>query len=389
MKEKNRRNPKKQKQEQEEKRVNIERRQVSVLAKSKNLKSTFDFEWPEWTKETDRIKANTKRYADVPIAEVFGVKVDQVPGYQETPRELHVGEIIKVDIDNVATSKLSGCATKQILLSAVNLGKYKIMQEVSNTHPLLLKNLDAEVVRANRETVYVDVIKPMFDGWLQPILKDPDVQRNVKLAQTIKVKNLQLTRGGFIGQAVIPVVSAFVGQEYTVEAFIPGSQIVLNIESDFEQWVGQDVEAFVTNYIPKPGEREKMSLVCSRKDYLKLQGDKNIIKLFGMYCDNDEKWTKETEKKHLGLVTGIINSSKKCGVFVEIPSLSITGMIEMPPANLCDFKPGDEVRVNIVDFEENTYFDPVVKQYVHDAPYEIEDGVLRSCNIKPILRLVE
>ena len=386
MKEKNRRNPKKQEQEAPERR--IERVVVSVPLQSKNLKSVIDFEWPEWTKERDRIKANSKMYADTPIAEIFGVDAQKLENYQETPRELKVGEIIRVTIENPATSKISGCATKQIMMSAVNLGKFKALQARAFDASGPLRNLDAEVVRANREMVYVDPLKPMFDKWLQPILKDPDSQRNVKFAQTVKVRNLQLTRGGFIGQAVIPNVSDFVGQEYTVEAFIPGSQIVLNIESDFEQWIGQDVETFVTNYIPKPNDRNKMSLVCSRKDYLKLQGDKNIIKLFNMYCDNDSKWTEETKKKHIGLVTGIINSQKKCGVFVEIPSLSITGMVDMEASRLVEFKPGDEVRVSIVDFEENTYYDTVSKQYRHERPYEIEDDILRSCDIKPILKLV-
>ena len=388
MKEKNnRRNPKKQEQPKEPERL-IERVAVSVPVRSKNLKSTTDFDWPEWTKERDRIKANTQKFVDTPIAEIFGVDVQSLENYQETPRELKVGETIKISIDNPATSTISGCATKQIMLSAVNLGKYKRLQDPTFVSETSLRNLDAVVVRANREMVYVDPLKPMFDKWLQPILKDPESQRNIKFAQTVKVKNLQLTRGGFIGQAVIPNISAFVGQEYTVEAFIPGSQIVLNIESDFEQWIGQDVEAFVTNYIPKPNDPSKMSLVCSRKDYLKLQGDKNIIKLFNLYCDNDNKWTEEVKKKHLGIVTGIINSQKKCGVFVEIPSLSITGMVDMEASRLVEFKPGEEVRVSIVDFEENTYYDSVAKQYRHESPYELEGDILRSCDIKPILKLV-
>ena len=54
------------------------------------------------------------------------------------------------------------------------------------------------------------------------------------------VKDLQWTKGGFTGKAVLPNVSDFVGEDYTVDVFIPGSQIVLNITDNFEQFIGKE-----------------------------------------------------------------------------------------------------------------------------------------------------
>ena len=385
MKENKGRNSKKQRDE-EQYQTRPERVVVSTLKRHNNLKSTLDFEWPEFNRETDRIKAYSKRFADKSIPEVFDVTVKvENPERFDTLRELKEGDTINVTVRSISDSGVvfETVATKQVIQSSANLKKYAKLK--------LMVPFEAEAVvtKANRETAYIDVIKPSYNEWLKTVLKDPESQRIMHCPQVVKVRNLQLTRGGFVGQAIIPSVSEFVGQEYTVDAFIPGSQIVLNIEDDFEQWNGQTVETFVTNYMQKPGSKEEMSLVCSRKEVLKFYGDMNIKKLFDGCCETSNLWKETTKKSFDGVVTGIINSSRKCGVFVEIPSLFITGMVEMSADKLVNYKPQTKVKVNIVDFEENTYYDSATGQVRHDAPYEIENDVLRSCNIKPILKLVD
>ena len=52
-----------------------------------------------------------------------------------------------------------------------------------------------------------------------------------------------------------------------------------------------------------------------------------MMSMFNEWCGESDEWKKIAETSYEGKVTGIINSSKKCGVFVEIPSLMITGMI--------------------------------------------------------------
>ena len=87
-----------------------------------------------------------------------------------------------------------------------------------------------------------------------------------------------------------------------------------------------------------------------------------------------------------GTVTGIINSSKKCGVFVDIPELNITGMVQCKPSEIFNYKPGDELMVGIEGFEEETFYNKDVQQVQHLDPYIITEGCLEKCNLKPVLR---
>lgn len=376
----------KKEQPVQEERPCKERVTYSVPLFHQNLKSTLDFEWPEFTKESLRIKAYSKRYVNTDINEIFGIQKSENYDVNETPTELKVGDMINLHINRITKEGVvfESRNTKQVVLSNVNLYKYEKFRKF-----IPVQEYKAEVVKANKEVVYVDILKPMVDAWLNDILKDTDLQRDLKNDRSIKVKNLQLTRGGFIGQAVIPTVSDFVGQDYMIEAFIPGSQIVLNIEDNFEKWIGQTVQVFVSNYILKPGTKNQMSLICSRKDVLKFIGDKNVINIFDDYCRGGEDWNTASSIRYQGVVTGIINSSKKCGVFVELPELCITGMIEVKPDELVNYKPQDKVTVSIKSFEENTYFDQTTQQIKHDLPYVIENDVLKNCDIKPVLKLVK
>lgn len=385
MEQKNGRKPKRGAVQEEQYQRRVERVTVSSPLLHKNDVSTMDFEWPEYTKEIDRIKANTAKYADKSIPEIFGVsvQVDDVARY-DTLRELKVGDSIMVTVQSITDSNVifTTVATKQMIQSSVNLKKYSKLKLIT---PF---KATAVVTKADRQTASIDIIRPVYDNWLKEVLKEPEKQRHMQDPLYITVKNLQLTRGGFLGQAVIPIVSEFVGQEYTVDAFIPGSQIVLNIEENFDKWNGQSVEAFVTNYMQKPGSKNEMSLVCSRKELLKFYGDMNIKSMFDRYCEDGETWKSMSKTIYEGVVTGIINSAKKCGVFVEIPELYITGMVEMDADKLVNYKPQTKVRVRISSFEENTYYDSATGQVRHDAPYEIENNILKSCNVKPILSLV-
>jgi ribosomal protein S1 len=109
--------------------------------------------------------------------------------------------------------------------------------------------------------------------------------------------------------------------------------------------------------------------------------------MFNEWCGETDEWKKMAETSYVGKVTGIINSSKKCGVFVEIPSLMITGMITMKPEDIVRYKPQDEVNVKIVGFDEEKFYNPITKQMQHVDPYVVEDGTLKKCNIKPVLTL--
>lgn len=356
------------------------------------------WDWPAFKSDRERIKYYSQKCKNeqLSVAEMFNSVYNlnltgellTSPYVNDVPYELSVGDLITTKILSVSKNKVVFDAgnLKANLQSNINLYKYDRFKHFIPTDPI-----NAIVTDVKKDRVTIDPIVPMIESWMNPILKDPSIQKIVPnkesglVAKPVIVKDLQLTKGGFKGKAVIPNVSDFVGEDYVMEAFIPGSQIVLNITDNFEQFVGRSVETFIMNYMNKPGTNNK-SLICSVKEVIKFQGELNMIKLFNSWCEDSEYWKETSNITFEGLVTGVINSSKKCGVFIEIPELSITGMVATKPEDLVNYKPHMPVPVKIAGFDEETYFDYTMQQVQHVVPYEIENGALKKCNLKPILQ---
>jgi len=361
----------------------IERVQVWVVNNHQNLKSSMDIDWPEFTNEVERIKANSRRYAKMPIAEAMcGIKELTVeePALPVTPQ---IGTIFNAQLTKHGNMvSITGISTKETVICRNNLKRFTNM-EVTN------REVQAKVVAIDkvRQTVTIDVLQPMFENWVNAITADKTIQYNVKNPQTVTVHDLKLGNGGFVGKAEVPVISELIGEPYFIDAFIPGSQIVLNIENDFARWNGQTVETFVAGYTTRPGSVNQMSLICSRKALLNFAGNLTKIELYGDYCTNGKKWKTFVKSTFSGVITGVINSSKKCGVFVELPLFNITGMINVEPERLVDFKAGEEINVRITDFEPMLEYDPTTGATIHQEPYKIENGCLKSCILKPVFEL--
>lgn len=343
--------------------------------------SDRNYPWPEFNNDKERIKANTERYRGVPVSEAMcGIKTttaDQAPVAPE------IGQVFMTNVHyDSGTARFDGINIKESIACRNNLKRY-----FNAGGSMFRKEVPAKVVAINKphQEVVVDLLQPTFEQWIKTVTKDKSVQYDMKHPQTITVKNLQLSNGGYLGKALIPCMKELTGEDYYVDAFIPGSQIVLNIEKDFEKWNGKDVETFITNYSLRPGSVNQMSLICSRKAVLNFDGNKHKIALYNKYCDDDEVWKAFTDTQHGGIVTGVINSSKKCGVFVEIPSLNITGMVNTTPEKLVEYKAGQNVKVRIIDFEKMLTYDTITQMMVHQDPYVIEDGKLKSCILKPVL----
>ncbi len=350
------------------------------------------FEWPEYNSESKRIKMYSQRYKDMSISDSFAAHYNMnfksiTEMVNEVPKDLVVGDIINTKIKSIEKGRVIFDIgnIKANVQTNCNLYKYEKLR-----HFLPMDTIKAVVTKVDKDRVTIDPLTPMVEDWLNPILKDTTIQKVVPVAdelisyEPILVKDLQLTRGGFTGKAVIPTVSKFVGEDYVMPAFIPGSQIVLNITDNFEQFIGKSVPAFVMNYMNKPGTGE-MSLICSAKEVIKFQGELIMIRLFNSWCEDGEVWKTFAAETFDGKVTGVINSAKKCGVFIEIPHLNITGMVAVKPEELVHYKPHATVPVKITGFDEETYFDYTMQQVQHVVPYEIENGVLKKCNLKPIL----
>jgi ribosomal protein S1 len=355
-----------------------------------------DFYWPEFNSDSKRIKLCSKIYKDMTITEAFAeyynLTLKQMPeSVNQVPKDLRVGDIIPVRIRSIEKGRVVFDAgnIKTNIQSGVNLYRYEKLR-----HFLPMDELKATVTRVDKDKAVVDPLTPMISDWINPILKDPTIQKVIPnqetgaKATTIKVKDLQLTKGGFTGKAVLPNVSEFVGEDYTVDVFIPGSQIVLNITDNFEQFVGKEIDAFIINYMSKPGTNS-LSLIASAKELIKFRGECKLIELFNAWCEESDVWTNFTSSAVEGRVTGVINSSKKCGVFVEIPSLSMTGLVPVEPELLVNYKTDSIVNVKITGFDEEKKYNAITKQLEHVEPYIIENDCLVRCNIKPVLTFAE
>ena len=344
------------------------------------------FVWPEFSSDSLRIKAFSKRYKNLSITEAFeaayNVEIGPVRAIvNQTPGEVKVGDEMLLNILSITKNhvEFDGGNQKTPIVSSVNLHKYDRFKKF-----LPLEPVKALVMNVTKDRITVDPIAPLVNNYLDPILANKNVQKVIGAPKSVRVKDLQWTKGGFTGKAVLPNVSDFVGEDYTVDVFIPGSQIVLNITDNFEQFIGKEVDAFIINYMQKPGANS-LSLIASAKELIKFRGECKLIELFNSWCEESNLWKKFSATAVEGRVTGVINSSKKCGVFVEIPSLEMTGLVPVEPDQLVNYKADSIVNVKITGFDEEKKYNNITKQMEHVEPYVIEDGILVRCNIKPVL----
>lgn len=343
--------------------------------------------------DRERLLFNKQKYAGMTILQAFaagyGMLVD--PGADinlgnDVPTELSVGDVISLTISSISKENgtiFNSGAYKENFATRNNLARFEKFSKVLPIEPVKVR-----VVETGSKATMVDVLGLMVGEFVLPRTARPWIQNRVfEPCQPVLVKDLHLVKGGYIGKAVIPNVSEFVGEDYEIDAFVPGSQIVLNTTDNFEQFEGATVHAFIASYAPKPNGRG-MSLVCSVKNYLKHHGNMNLRQLHSMWCDADEKWETMSQTPYDGIITGVLNSAKKCGVFVEIPDLCITGMIPAQPEELVNYAAGEHINVRIKNLEEDMTFNDAVGQMQRLQPFEIVDGAIKRVNVKPVLEQV-
>lgn len=340
--------------------------------------------------DRDRIKFYSQKYRSKDITEafedVYGIKLQKLAT---------LAPIANVNINDIVKLKVNGVTKEGAILDTTNL-KYDVKFAVdlwkmpSMQNAEFPKDLEVMVIAKDKNTITVDPLAATYKTFLDFYDKEGLAsQYNIERPATVKIKNLKLTPGGYVGNLVVPILSKLTGKDTTVKAFIPGSQIVQNIESDFDKWIGKDVEAFVTTVIKKEDMRpgSDISLICSRKNLINHYGNMNTIQIFKDYTENNDAWKKVQNTTYTGIVTGVVNTSKKCGVFVEVPELNITRIISKPANELVNFKKGSTVKVKLTSFEEPTTMGPLGKP-VHLMPYVIEDNVIKSVDVKPVFQLV-
>lgn len=207
-------------------------------------------------------------------------------------------------------------------------------------------------VRAKRNGVYyVSVINAYYKLWYEMM------EKAMKQLEPITVHIDSLTKGGYLCHTEITPLNQLTGKNYTSSVFIPGSNIVLNIERDFGRWIGEDVTIVPQKFVKfrQVGDAIETSLIGSRKAYLQQLGIKNLYDIY-MQEQNVLKLSSElnvTYDKPVfeGTVTGIINSNNKTGIFVELNDKFITGLMPIDASELLDYKPGDQINVIVKEFE--------------------------------------
>jgi ribosomal protein S1 len=343
-----------------------------------------NYEWPMFKTERERIKHFSNLYKDVSIAEAFGLEprpiVESLEKMDYKPNDTVWLKIQSITKKVVVFEQFN---IKENIVCNTNLYQYSKFRDFIPT-----KSIPCKVLSNNNGKLVVDPFAAMLDDFILDRSTNLELQKNIKLPKPVQVHNLRLTRGGYIGGIKVTSLSDFIGENMYVEAFIPGSQIVQNIETDFEKWEGQTVTAFITNYISKPNSTNKI-FICSCKEWINFQGQLNLISMFKHYCEDTPEWKDIIENKTWdGIITGICNSKKKCGVFVEIPSLHITGMVPCEPDVINSYIKNSEVKIRIKDFDELKTFNNEVGQLQHVEPYIIQQDILKKCNLRIVLEMV-
>lgn len=338
--------------------------------------------------ERERIKYISSHYKKMSVAKAFAMYYnlelsDEIKSNKSINQinSIEIGKIytgtVKVFNKNIMTFDIPGIKEEIVCKESFAT----CMDSITNyllTHD---NKLMFEVREKQHDRFYVSVINAYYKAW------ENIIKRAIEHEDAIEVHIDELVKGGYVCHTNITTLCELTGKNYISSVFIPGSHIVLNIERDFEKWVGQDVIIVPQKFVEfkkdlKTGYTEN-SLVGSRKRVLMILGMRNMYNLWNDF---------ETQKKlaalanvdkvvsdvYNGTVTGIINSSKKTGIFVELDDKYITGLMPIEATELLDYKPGDKINVRITEFEIQEGKDPFVLN---------KKNQVVKCNVRPVFEI--
>ena len=330
-----------------------------------------EIEWPEFDSDRKRIRHYSEKLKGRSIAEcftdVYGDVIDESitnnPEYIDAEfsntHPVSVGDLIDVTVEslNKHGATVSYHSSKDQLILKQNIATWNVhVGDIIKT----------AVVGKKRNVFELDCIEPLYQDWLNKV---SSTLSNTFQSYEVVVQDLSIQPGGYTGKINIPEISKLMGKSYFVNAFVPGGQITLNRETDFEKWDGKCIDAMVTNFTSKNGV---FSAVCSRKKLLNQAGGNSLVNIFDAGYGRGTRFDQITFD---GNVTGILNSAKKHVVFVEVLDYNITGVIEKDPVDLVKYHVGDQLKVQIDRFD----WDPKKQPYKRN-----KDGILTEVNIKPV-----
>lgn len=344
---------------------------------------TCDNDFPMFKNDKERLKYMKQAYGNMSLAKSFaifyGVEISQ-----DVKKDKSINQVNTINLGDVYAGTVKEITKTHITFDLPGVKEEIISKEnfvtcIDSIQNYLLSHnnkLLFEVREKKDNRYFVSVISAYYKNWVDNVTKA--IQRE----DGIEVHIDSLVQGGYLCHTPITTLNNLTGRNYTHSVFIPGSHIVLNIEHDFEKWIGQDVVIIPQKFVEfrknfKTGETEN-SLVGSRKKVLQIMGMKNLSDMYNTYLLSTKENVKYTPTVYEGVVTGIINAQKKQGVFIELQDKFITGLLPMESYNLLDYKPGDKVKVCIDKFEVQDGKEPFV--------FNKKGNVIKS-NTRPVFRL--
>ena len=338
------------------------------MGKRKNTKERLltskDFEdiFSGFTSERERLAYMKQAYKNMSIAESFakfyGIELDGTSNKEvNNVTTIECGQCYWGTVNSISKTGISFLipGVKEELVSKENFSD--CMDYVQNYLLNHDNKLRFEVREKKHGVFYVSVINGYYKLWAE------NIERMAKKFEPIDVHIDSLTKGGYLCHTLITTLKELTGKEFTSSVFIPGSNIVLNIERDFERWIGKDIQIIPQKIVKfkQTGDGVENSLIGSRKLLLQQLGTQNLYDIFNraklLTLNADTSANKEVFD---GTVTGIINSNKKTGIFVELNGLYITGLMPIDSSELLDFKPGDQIKVKVKEFEVQEGKEPFV-----------------------------
>ena len=338
------------------------------MGKRKNTKERLltakDFEdvFSGFTSERERLAYMKRAYKNMSIAESFakfyGIELDGTSNKEvNSVTMIECGQCYWGTVNSISKNGITFLipGVKEELVSKENFSD--CMDYIQNYLLNHDNKLRFEVREKKHGVYYVSVINGYYKLWVE------NVERMTKKFEPIDVHVDSLTKGGYLCHTVITTLKELTGKDFTSSVFIPGSNIVLNIERDFERWVGEDIQIIPQKIVKfkQTGDAVENSLIGSRKLLLQQQGNQNLYDIFNraklLALNVNSSANKEVFD---GTVTGIINSNKKTGIFVELNGLYITGLMPIDSSELLDFKPGDQIKVKVKEFEVQDGKEPFV-----------------------------
>ena len=343
-----------------------------------------DDNFPFFKNDIERIKYMKKAYGNMSIAKSFSIfyGVEVSPEVKQnksinTVQDIELGKIYSGTVKSFGKNGIvfEVPGVKDEIISKEN---FNDCADAINNYLLNHNNKLLFEVREHKDNKYiVSVINAYYRQWANTINKA------IQHEQGINVHIDSLVKGGYICHTNISTICQLTGKTYTHSVFIPGSHIVLNIEHDFEKWIGQDVMIVPQKFVEfrrdiKTGLIEN-SLVGSRKKVLQILGMNNMHEIYQKYllAASDER-IKYVPETYEGTVTGIINSSNKTGIFIELNDKYIIGLMPIDAMDLLDYHPGDPIRVKISEFEIQEGKDPFIYS---------KKGTLIKSNVRPVFEL--